>query len=56
MYSGHMIDELTQIVAQAEEHARTMKAEAEAEPQAYEFYASPYVYDGSTQQVLAGVA
>ncbi len=57
MYSGKMLDELMEMVARAEEHARTLKAEvAEPAPQPYVFYASRYIYDGATQPALVGVA
>lgn len=57
MYSGNMLNELMQMVARAEEHARAMKAaEVEIEPEPYTFYVSPYVYDGAAQHELAGVA
>ncbi len=57
MYSGNMLNELMDIVARAEEHAKALKAaELELELEAYPFYASPYAYDAATQHELAGVA
>lgn len=55
MYSGHMIDELMDMVARAERHAAELRA---PEPQAetLEFYPSRYLYDTANQQVLVGVA
>ncbi len=57
MYSGNMLNELMDIVARAEEHAKALKAaELEVALEPYAFYASPYAYDGATQHELAGVA
>jgi hypothetical protein len=56
MYSGHLMEELTQMVARAESHAREIKAAAEVQPDPVGFYVPRLVYDGNSQQVLAGVA
>lgn len=56
MYNGKLMDELMEMVARAEEHAKVLKAaEAETEPDSYVFYASRYIYD-RTQHAMAGVA
>ena len=56
MYSGHLMDELMQMVARAEGHAQEMKAAAEVQPDPVGFYVPRLVYEGTNQQVLAGVA
>lgn len=57
MYNGKLLDELMEMVARAEEHARLLKAaEAQAEPESYAFYASRYIYDGAPQHAMVGVA
>ena len=56
MYSGHLMDELMQMVARAESHAQALKAAAEVEPEPPGFQASRFIYEGTTQQVLVGVA
>ena len=56
MYSGHLMDELTQMVARAEEHAQQMKAEEEVRPDPVGYYVSRFVYENTDQRVLVGVA
>jgi hypothetical protein len=55
MYSGHLMDELMHMVAQAEAHAKELRAE-QAEPETYIQFASRFIYDGVTQPALAGAA
>ena len=55
MYSGNLMNELMQMVARAEEHARQLQVE-QAEPEPYVFYASRFVYDGTTQHAMVGAA
>ena len=54
MYSGNMLNELMEMVARAEEHAKELKAERE-QPEPYVFYASRFIYDGQ-QQAMIGAA
>ena len=57
MYSGNMLNELMEMVARAEEHAKSLQAaEVAIELERYAFYASPYAYEAATQHELAGVA
>ena len=56
MYSGHLMDELMQMVARAEQHAQEMKASAEVRPDPVGFYIPRMVYENPNQQALAGVA
>ncbi len=56
MYSGHLMDELTQMVARAEEHAHELEPAPKAAPEPYVSFVSRYIYDGATEQVYAGVA
>ncbi len=55
MYSGHLMDELMDMVARAESHAQEMKT-AEVRPEPAGYYVPRFVYESSTQQVLVGVA
>lgn len=55
MYSGHMLDELVQMVARAEEHARDTSV-AEPEVQAPAIYVSPFLYESRNQHAFVGVA
>lgn len=56
MYSGSLIDELTEMVARAEAHAREQQRmqSAAAEPQV-EYFAPRYVFEPA-QTALIGVA
>ena len=54
MYSGHVIDELMEMVARAEDRARGEMTLGEAE--AMEYYAPHFLYEGVGQQAVAGVA
>lgn len=56
MYSGKLMDELMQMVARAEEHAQELKAAEIVEPEPYIAFVSRFIYEGTNQQVLAGVA
>ncbi len=56
MYSGNMLNEIMNMVARAEEHAKELKAEQE-KPEPYVFYASRFIYDNATQQhAMVGAA
>jgi hypothetical protein len=55
MYSGRLMDDLMQMVARAEEHAKELKAEP-VEPKPYVFYTSRYIYEAAAQTAYAGVA
>jgi len=55
MYSGHMMQELMEMVARAEQNAREMKA-AEADEMAQALYAPALVYERSNQQAFVGAA
>ena len=56
MYSGNLMNDLMQMVARAEEHARELKAQ-QAEKESYVFYASRFIYDGATQpHAMVGAA
>jgi len=55
MYSGNLMDDLMQMVARAEEHAKEIKAE-QAQPEPYVVYASRLIYDGATQTAFVGAA
>ena len=56
MYSGHLMDELTEMVARAERHATELMATPETQPETVAFYAPRYLYGSSNQQALVGVA
>ncbi len=55
MYSGHMMDELMDMVARAERHAEELRVAPEV-VDAVEFYAPRYLYDSANQRALVGVA
>lgn len=54
MYSGHLMDELMNMVARAERHAEEMRV-APA-PEAIEYFAPRYLYEATNQHALVGVA
>jgi hypothetical protein len=53
MYSGHLLEQLVEMVARAEEHAREMKT---ADAEAVRVYAQAFGYETGNQRALAGVA
>lgn len=55
MYSGHMLQELMEMVARAEDHAREIKT-SEVDELATALYAPALVYERSNQQAFLGVA
>lgn len=55
MYSGHMMQELMEMVARAEQHARDMKVE-QADELAEALYAPALVFERSNHQAFVGVA
>jgi hypothetical protein len=55
MYSGHMIDELMDMVARAERHAEEIKVAPEPQVE-MSYYAPRYLYETVNQHAMAGVA
>jgi hypothetical protein len=56
MYSGHLMDELMQMVTRAESHAQQLKAATEAEPDPGTYFVPRFAYERTNQPVHAGVA
>ena len=56
MYSGHLMDELMQMVARAESQAQQMKAAPEVEPDPGTYFVPRFAYERTNQQVHAGAA
>ena len=55
MYSGQMLEELVQMVARAEEHARETRV-SEPEMHMAPMYMPAYTCEAQNQQVFVGVA
>ena len=55
MYSGHMLDQLVELVARVEENAREIRV-SEPEPERAEVYSSAFLYEVPSRQILVGVA
>lgn len=55
MYSGHMLQELMEMVARAEQHAREMRAE-QADELAMALYAPALLHESSNRQAYVGAA
>lgn len=56
MYSGHLMDELMDMVARAERHAEQIKVAPEPQVETMIYFAPPYLYDTANQHALVGVA
>jgi hypothetical protein len=56
MYSGHLMDELMQMVTRAESHAQQLKVATEAEPDPGTYFVPRFAYERTNQPVHAGVA
>jgi hypothetical protein len=56
MYSGHLMDELMDMVARAEQHAQSTRVAPESKLDEMDYFAARYAYEATNQHALMGVA